>query len=140
VAKFSLGYVIFFEWLFALIFGVAGFLIALEVKDKEGVLIVSSFFALAALSVAAVVLLFRHPRWAWEVSMAFGIFVAGLGVWLIWLATHANPNGDGSEVGIFGIGFLLFGVPGLVLLGLPSTRRYVSLPKETAMQSATPAP
>jgi len=136
VAKFSLGYVIFFEWLFALIFGVSGFLLVLEVRDLEGVLFVSGFIGLAAMSVTASFLLFRHARWAWEVSMAFGTFVAGLGIWIIWLAATANPNGDGSEIGVFGIGFLLFGLPGLVLLGLPITRRYLSLPRAIVEQTA----
>lgn len=140
MAKLSLAYVIFFEWLFALTFGISGFLLVLEVKDREGVLIVSSFIALAALSVTASVLLSRHARWAWEVSMAFGVFVAGLGVWVIWLAAHASPYGDGGEAGIFGIGFLLFGLPGLVLLGLAATRRYLSLERAGVGHMPKPAP
>jgi hypothetical protein len=94
----------------------------------------SIFFALVALSLfvgfAGICFLAGRAlvhgiRWGWFCSLAIGIGVVMLSLWMIRVAMLPNQVGDSDEAGMMGIAMLVFALAGLGLLILPSVRGYV---------------
>jgi hypothetical protein len=66
-------------------------------------------------------------RWGWFCSLAIGIVVVLLSLAMIRSARLPDQVGDSGESGVMGIAMLVFALPALGLLLLPSVRGYVRI-------------
>jgi len=88
--------------------------------------------ALCALALIAISVFFGMvclKSWGWYGSWIVGVIVVVMSCWIIRAAMRPDPYGDSGASAIFGIVFLLFALPGLVLLSLRSTRKHLHVSK-----------
>ncbi len=122
MAKFSVVYIALCELTFGVMVGCLAFTI--DTSDGHSDLIQEIF--LCALAIVAISVFFGMvclKSWGWYGSWIVGVIVVVIGCWIIRAAMRPDPYGDSGAAGIFGMIFVLFALPGLVLLSLPSTRK-----------------
>jgi hypothetical protein len=138
MATFSIMYIAVCEAFFAVIMGYAGFVILVASKHEiKTYLVGSGLVAVSAFCIWAGASLIWNRRRAWYLSLIAGFIVVGISCFIIWLALHADPYGDGGEGGLFGIASLIFALPAFVLLALSSTRRYLNVEKRLESNTET---
>jgi hypothetical protein len=70
--------------------------------------------------------LIRGVGWAWFCSWVIGVVTVAFSGYIIHVAMQPDPYGDSGEAGLLGIAMLLFAIPALILLALPSIRAMFS--------------
>jgi hypothetical protein len=83
---------------------------------------VSTFIGIAIACFCAGRALVRGARWAWFCSWVIGVVTIVFGGYIIHVAMQPDPYGDSGEAGLLGIAILIFAMPALMLLALPSVR------------------
>lgn len=124
MTSFTVGYIVVCEWVFALLFAVSGVSAVVSAPTDMAAITYSVFAViLAAGAIRCSLFLLRRERKAWWVTNLFGLCVIGLTIWMFALSNQADPGGDGGDIGIIGIGLIVFAIPAFVLLNLPGMRK-----------------
>jgi hypothetical protein len=127
LAKLSVAYLLLCEAVFcfmSMAVGAMGLLARdLDVSDR----VVGGLAVVAALvTFWAIFALIRKSGHSFLSSMAVGVIVVIVSLWLVWMGFHADSQGDGGEAALYGLALLVFAIPAFVVLSLPSTRRYIA--------------